>query len=129
MDKGKAKLIQEDDSDTEFDPNVINESFDQESQDESEDESESEQDSAEDSELDYDDPENELQDLLQEAQEYGDGGDMVDGLRSGKYRLKPGFNFNTNASNMNKDKAESSSSGKRAAEESVEQAKKINKCP
>lgn len=124
MDKGKGKLIEENETDEEFDPSV-NDSVEPESQDDSEEESLSE----EESEVDEDDPENELQDLLQEAQEYGDGGDMVTGLRSGKYRQKAGLDYNVAGSDKPKDKTPSSSSGKRSAEESVEQAKKINKCP
>lgn len=113
MDKGKGKLVEEEESDQEFNPEEPEQVEQESEEEESEEEYESEEEDKD-----------ELQDLIQEAQEYGDGGDMVDGLRSGKYRHKAGSTSLPNVTTG----SSLGTSGKRSAEESLENSKK-NKCP
>jgi hypothetical protein len=119
MDKGKGKLLEDEESDQEFNPEEPQD-LDQES-DEADEEYESEDE-------DEEEDEDELQDLLEEAQEYGDGGDMVDGLRSGKYRNKL---VDSSLASVSHSKGQSWSgggssgtTGKRPAQESLENNKK-----
>jgi len=123
MEKGKGKLIEDEESDQELNPQEQH-VLEQESEDDEDYDSEDDDEGDEE-----EDDEDELQDLIEEAQEYGDGGDMVDGLRSGKYRQKFGDTSLNGVSPKGKSFSSGSSgtTGKRPAQDSLENTK--NKCP